>query len=116
MGARAHGTKEMVAVCDGQRECKLSWRDQPFPSMPDQVWTGDITYLPTANGWISLAVVIDLCSRKIIGWQLSSNVHAELVVAVLKQALQLPLAASFTVTAVANTPAALSAMFWPPPA
>jgi putative transposase len=63
-------------------------QDQPVPSKPDQVWAGDITCLPTANGWIYLAVVIDLCSRKIIGWQLGSNMRAALVVAALKQALQ----------------------------
>jgi transposase InsO family protein len=61
--------------------------DQPLPDQPDQVWAGDITYLPTATGWLYLAVVIDLWSRKIIGWALADNLRAQLVVDALNQAL-----------------------------
>lgn len=61
--------------------------DQPLPSKPDQVWAGDITFIPTSAGWLYLAVVIDLCSRKIVGWSLGDNLRAELVVAALQQAL-----------------------------
>ena len=63
-------------------------QDQPLPEEPDLVWAGDITYIPTTGGWLYLAVVIDLCSRKIIGWKLGLNMRAELVVDALKQALQ----------------------------
>ena len=38
-----------------------------LPVSPDQVWAGDITFIPTASGWLYLAVVIDLCSRRIVG-------------------------------------------------
>ena len=38
------------------------------PLEQDQVWAGDITCLKTAQGWVYLAVIIDLCSRRIIGW------------------------------------------------
>jgi putative transposase len=62
--------------------------DQPPPEQADQVWTGDITYIPTTHGWLYLAVVIDLCSRKIIGWKLGRNLRAELVVAALQQAIE----------------------------
>ena len=41
--------------------------DQPLPSQPNQVWAGDITYIPTSTGWLYLAIVIDLCSRRIVG-------------------------------------------------
>ena len=61
--------------------------DQPLPSKPDQVWAGDITFIPTSAGWLYLAVVIDLCSRKIVGWALGDHLRAELVVAALQQAL-----------------------------
>lgn len=57
------------------------------PSQPDQVWAGDITYIPTEAGWLYLAVVIDLCSRRIVGWSLANHMRSELVVDALKQAL-----------------------------
>lgn len=61
--------------------------DQPLPDKPDQVWAGDITHIPTSAGWLYLAVIIDLCSRKIIGWALADNLRAQLVIDALKQAL-----------------------------
>src|SRR3954462_409557 len=61
---------------------------KPLPAAPDQVWAGDITYIPTAQGWLYLAVVIDLCSRRILGWSLGTHLRAELAVAALAQALQ----------------------------
>ena len=61
--------------------------DQPLPPKPDQVWAGDITFIPTSSGWLYLAVVIDLCARKIVGWSLEDHLRAELVVAALQQAL-----------------------------
>ena len=61
--------------------------DQPLPGKPNQVWAGDITFIPTAGGWIYLAVVIDLCSRKIVGWALADHMRTELVAAALEQAL-----------------------------
>lgn len=61
--------------------------DQPLPSLPNQVWAGDITYIPTATGWLYLAVVIDLCSRRIVGWALADHLKASLVCDALQQAL-----------------------------
>jgi putative transposase len=61
--------------------------DQPLPEKPDQVWAGDITFIPTSNGWLYLAVVIDLCSRKIVGWSMADNLRTPLVIDALKQAL-----------------------------
>lgn len=60
---------------------------EPFPEKPNQVWAGDITFIPTVTGWIYLAVVIDLCSRKIVGWALANHMRTELVSTALKQAL-----------------------------
>ena len=42
-------------------------------------WVGDITYIPTEEGWLYLATVIDLYSRKVVGWSMSNNMKAELV-------------------------------------
>jgi putative transposase len=62
--------------------------DQPLPSHPDEVWAGDITFIPCRKGWLYLAVVIDLCSRRIVGWSLAEHMRSELVVSALRQALQ----------------------------
>jgi transposase InsO family protein len=61
--------------------------DQPLPEKPNQVWAGDITYIPTSTGWLYLAVVIDLCSRKIIGWSISDNLRSQLAVDAIQQAI-----------------------------
>lgn len=61
--------------------------DQPLPAQPDQVWAGDITYIPTSQGWLYLAVVIDLCTRRIVGWALADHLKAGLVCDALQQAL-----------------------------
>ena len=61
--------------------------NQPLPTRPNQVWAGDITFIPTSQGWLYLAVVIDLCSRKIVGWSLAGHMRAQLVTDALEQAL-----------------------------
>ena len=61
---------------------------QPLPDAPDRVWAGDITFIPTAAGWLYLAVVIDLCSRRIVGWSLADHMRSDLVLNALNQALQ----------------------------
>ncbi|WP_407571732.1 IS3 family transposase [Deinococcus altitudinis] len=55
---------------------------------PNQKWVTDITYLPVSEGWIYLAVVMDLFSRKIVGWAMRKTLHTELVVAALTMAQQ----------------------------
>ena len=58
------------------------------PARPDQVWVVDITYLATAEGWIYLAVVLDACSRKVVGWALSLSLETALVTEALNRAQQ----------------------------
>jgi len=53
----------------------------------DQVYAADITYIWTREGWLYLAVVIDLCSRKVVGWSMSSRMKAQLVCDALKMAI-----------------------------
>lgn len=53
---------------------------------PDTVWVGDITYIWTAAGWSYLAVIVDLFSRRVVGWALDDNMRAELVTAALTMA------------------------------
>jgi transposase InsO family protein len=57
------------------------------PTRMDQVWVADITYVWTAAGWAYLAAVMDLCSRKILGWSMSTSLETSLVEDALKQAL-----------------------------
>jgi len=54
---------------------------------PDQVWVSDITYVPTAEGWLFLAIVLDLASRRIVGWSTSSAVDTALTLSALHRAL-----------------------------
>jgi putative transposase len=56
-------------------------------SAPDRLWVADITYLPTWQGFLYLAVVLDVFSRKVIGWAMADHLRSELVVAALEMAL-----------------------------
>ena len=53
----------------------------------DRVWAGDVTYLPTRDGWLFLAVLLDLYSRKVIGWAMSEHNDEQLTLAALQMAL-----------------------------
>ena len=54
--------------------------DRKFDAVePNRYWVGDITYVPTEEGWLYLAAVIDLYSRKVIGWSMDSRMKTELV-------------------------------------
>jgi putative transposase len=63
-------------------------KGQPLPQVPNRAWAGDITFIPTHAGWLYLAVVIDLGSRRIVGWSLADHMHTDLVFDALQQALQ----------------------------
>jgi putative transposase len=54
---------------------------------PNQKWTGDITYIPTAEGWLYLAVMLDVFSRRVIGWAMSARCDELLVETALRMAL-----------------------------
>ena len=54
---------------------------------PDELWVADITYVPTWAGWLYLAVVLDVWSRRIVGWAMATHMRAELVEAALAMAL-----------------------------
>lgn len=55
--------------------------------LPNERWVSDITYIPTMAGWLYLAVVMDLYSRKIVGWAMSDRLQDSLVLEALKMAL-----------------------------
>jgi putative transposase len=56
-------------------------------AQPNHVWVSDITQFPTAEGWLYLAVIIDLYSRLVVGWSMSKNVDSDLAIAALTMAL-----------------------------
>ena len=90
-GLRAMQPKNYVPkTSDGRADkpCANLLAGEPAPRKPGQAWAGDITFIPSASGWLYLAVVIDLCSRRIVGWSLATHMRSELVVHALKQALQ----------------------------
>lgn len=57
------------------------------PTAPDVAWCGDITYLRTGEGWLFLATVIDLYSRRVIGWSVAGHMRTELVTDALNMAV-----------------------------
>jgi putative transposase len=54
---------------------------------PDQTWVADVTYVPTHEGWLFLAAVMDLYSRKIVGWSMRDDLEAPLVVDAISMAI-----------------------------
>jgi len=54
---------------------------------PNRIWLADITYIPTSEGWLYLAVVLDLFSRRVVGWSMSDTMPQELTIAALQMAI-----------------------------
>ena len=59
----------------------------PAPNAPNQVWLGDITYIATDEGWLYLAGILDLYSRRLSGWAMSENIDTQLILAAWGMAL-----------------------------
>lgn len=62
-------------------------RQAPAPQKPDQVWVSDMTYIPTREGWLYVAGVLDRCSRRVLGLAMGARLDATLPQAALRQAL-----------------------------
>ena len=63
--------------------------DQNFVAdRPNQVWLADITYIATGEGWLYLAAILDLFTRKVVGWAMRDHMRAELTIAALTMAIQ----------------------------
>lgn len=63
-------------------------RNNGPPAAPDSVWVSDITYLPTGEGWLYLATVVDLFSRRVVGWETRPSLESELVESALAKAFR----------------------------
>ena len=89
-GIRARGKRRFrVATTDSRHNLPIAPNlvDRNFTAAaPNKVWVGDITYIPTDEGWLFLAVVIDLFSRRVVGWSLRDHMRCELVIDALKMA------------------------------
>ena len=73
---------------DHKRPVALNLVKRKFTAeAPNRLWTGDITYIPTSQGWLYLAVVLDVFSRRIVGWSMNSRMTDDLVVAAFSNAL-----------------------------
>lgn len=76
-------------LCTEERPDIPNRLDREFDvEMPNSVWCGDITYIWTGNSWSYLATVLDLYSRRIVGWALSSTPDADLVTKALDMAYE----------------------------
>lgn len=87
--ARAHRQRR-VQTTDSRhaRPVAANLLQQQFTAAaPDQKWVSDFTYIATDEGWLYLAVVLDLFSRKVVGWQMQTSMEAELVCGALRMAL-----------------------------
>jgi len=84
------GRKRRVKTTDSEHDFPIApnlLRDRPPPQKCNEVWVADITYVPTAQGWLFLAAVMDLYSRQILGWSLWRNLEAGGVLQALSRAL-----------------------------
>ena len=76
-----------VTTVSGKRNIAPNLLQQRFvAAVPNRIWTSDITYIPTREGWLYLAIVLDLFSRKVVGWSMQERLEDELVVAAFNAA------------------------------
>jgi putative transposase len=90
-GIRARGKRRFrVATTDSRHDLPVAPNrlNRNFtPAGPNQAWAGDITYIASEEGWLFLAVVIDLFSRKVVGWSMRPDMHRSLVIDALEMGL-----------------------------
>lgn len=88
-GIRARHKRRYKATTDSRHSLPVvgNLLDRRFaPPAPNKVWTGDITYIATGEGWLYLAVVLDLFNREVIGWSIKPRMSAEIVTDALTMA------------------------------
>jgi len=80
--------KPATTVADPKRQPAPNVLNQDFTAdAPNRKWVADITYLSTRSGWVYLAVVLDLFSRKVVGWSLSDSLTTPLVSSAMRKAI-----------------------------
>jgi transposase InsO family protein len=95
--ARLMGELGITGKC-GRRKIRTTWRDpaaKPAADLverdftadePDELWVGDITYIPSDEGWLFVASVLDVCTRMVVGWSIADHLRTELCVDALAAA------------------------------
>lgn len=89
-GLRARWRRKFTHTTDSRHDWPVAenlLQRQFKPAAANQSWAGDITYIRTASGWLYLAVVIELYSRKVIGWACASHMQSSLVCDALRMAI-----------------------------
>jgi transposase InsO family protein len=90
-GIRAKTKKRFKATTDSSHKLPVAENvlNRDFrPTAPNKAWAGDITYIKTREGWLYLAVVLDLFSRKVVGWSMEPTLSRELALNALRMALR----------------------------
>jgi len=88
-GIKARGKRKFVVTTDSKHKLPIAPNllNREFKvDEPDRVWTSDITYVATGEGWLFLVAVIDLFSRQVVGWSMQPHMQASLVVDALRMA------------------------------
>ena len=92
MGLKSRVSKRFrptTTQSDPSKQPAANILEQEFTATrPNEKWVTDITYLPTTIGWVYLAVVLDLFSRKVVGWSIGSSLQTTLVSQALRQAIE----------------------------
>ena len=89
-GIQARGKRKfVVTTTDSKHDLPVADNllERDFsPPAPDRVWTSDITYIATDEGWLYLVVVLDLFSRRVVGWSMQPHMRTSLITAALRMA------------------------------
>ncbi len=89
-GIRAKQKRKFRATTDSHHKFAVAKNilDRKFTvEMPNKAWAGDITYIPTMEGWLYLAAVMDLYSRRVVGWSMDSRINRQLTCKALRMAI-----------------------------
>jgi transposase InsO family protein len=88
-GIRARHKRRFKATTDSKHAMPVApnlLAREFTPAVPNRVWTGDITYIQTGEGWLYLAIVLDLFNREIVGWSIKPRMTADIVTDALTMA------------------------------
>jgi putative transposase len=113
------GSAEAAVQADQTWPVAPNLLDQDFTTTgPDKKWAADISYVWTREGWLYLAVVIDLFARRVVGWATGDRLHRDLALAALRKALTMrrPAAGLIHDSDSKSVPASYSALDFTSPA